>query len=397
MKPSNEHIPFLDYLRGLAILSVFLCHALYDNFAPLLKGAGWTGWLPNFKAPLNELGCIYPMLGTVGVAIFFVVSGFCIHLSHERSRDKDLAIFFLRRFFRIYPPYLVALLIFAFIFPETRLDFSSAHLHSRPHYVFSSIQLVGHLALVHNLSSYTAWSINGVFWTIAVEVQLYLLYPLLLFLAKRLGWIGVLWMTAAIEMSLRGYSISLGPDPVWLSMNPLFFWFSWSIGAALAEAYLKGQTLPFGGGPLLFFPLLVLISSQVKPLTHFTFPLAALSTACVISQWLKNPSLAPSASGRGAFFYTHLRSAGVVSYSFYLLHGPLLSWWGQGLGMVLGSHPQVFVKYLLCLPAWFLILVPSYFYYRFLELPSIAWGKGFIEMRKLRNAAIPVSPVAVKS
>ena len=52
----------------------------------------------------------------VGVAIFFVVSGFCIHLSFRRGAPGDWRGFFIRRFFRIYPPYFLAVLIFAFFF-----------------------------------------------------------------------------------------------------------------------------------------------------------------------------------------------------------------------------------------------------------------------------------------
>src|SRR5476649_1886252 len=108
MKSSNDHIAFVDYLRGLAILSVFLCHVLYDNFAPFQVRSVWHGVLLDLRAPWNE-GFL---MAAGGVAMFFVISGSCVHLSHARSRDPGLGTFFLRRFFRIYPPDLVALLIF---------------------------------------------------------------------------------------------------------------------------------------------------------------------------------------------------------------------------------------------------------------------------------------------
>jgi peptidoglycan/LPS O-acetylase OafA/YrhL len=57
-------------------------------------------------------------LGWVGVPIFFTVSGFCIHLSYQRSRENGFKRFFTRRFFRIYPPYLLAVLFFGLIFGE---------------------------------------------------------------------------------------------------------------------------------------------------------------------------------------------------------------------------------------------------------------------------------------
>jgi peptidoglycan/LPS O-acetylase OafA/YrhL len=45
-----------------------------------------------------------------------------------------------------------------------------------------------HLLMLHNLDPKTCYSINGVFWTLAIEEQLYLAYFLLLFLRRRWGW-----------------------------------------------------------------------------------------------------------------------------------------------------------------------------------------------------------------
>src|SRR4029079_6537576 len=93
-------------------------------------------------------------LGSAGVAVFFAVSGFCIHLSFQRNPESRDYIF--RRFFRIYPPYLFALVLFAFIYPPTRLSFASLQ---------DFTQLLSHLFLVHNFGSSTFNGINGAFWS----------------------------------------------------------------------------------------------------------------------------------------------------------------------------------------------------------------------------------------
>ena len=393
MKSSNEHIPFLDCVRGVAILAVFLFHCYKNDFTLGTSEVTWNGWLPDYQTSFNNLALLLPKMGQFGVAIFFVISGFCIHLSHEKIRDKDWGVFFLRRFFRIYPPYLVALLIFACVFPATRLDFSSSFLHTRPHYFFSSYLLGVHVLLIHNFSEYAIWTINGSFWSIAVEVQLYILYPLLLLFAKRLGWIGVLWITAAIELSMRGSSELFDIHSIWLMLNPFYFWFSWTVGAALADAHLKKQPLPFAGRLLFFYPALLVIASQFKPLFPFSFTLASLSTVYVASYLLRNSVQIPTGATSSGFLFDLLRSAGLISYSFYLIHEPLLDFWAQCLLRIYsGHHVPMVCRFLLCIPALFVLLIPSYIFYRYLELPSIAYGKRLIEMwrrKKMESIAPP--------
>ncbi len=396
MKPSSEHIPFLDSLRGVAILAVFLFHCLAPDAAVGNLELGWHGWLRDFRIPLGQIVTFPLTVGWIGVSIFFVVSGFCIHLSHEKSRDKDLGIFFLRRFFRIYPPYLIALLIFAFVFPWTKLDFSSALVHTRSYFVYSMVSLVTHLALVHNFSSTVSWAINGAFWSIAVEVQLYLLYPLLLVITRQIGWNRALWITGAIELGLRAFAGLTHIEATWLVLNPLFFWFSWTIGAALAEAYLKKLPLPFSGLSLKLFPLLFIVFYMIKPLSIFCFTLAALATVYLMSYWLSNPNKIPSSPNRIGFFSNHLRFAGLISYSFYLIHVPLLC---AVFYLIRIPFPGYEFPYLLsvaiCAASWFLILIPSYLYYRLIELPSIALGKRVIELRRSKKASPPATPLVV--
>jgi peptidoglycan/LPS O-acetylase OafA/YrhL len=53
----------------------------------------------------------------LGVPIFFVVSGFCIHVSFQQQ-SREWGGFFLRRFFRLYPAYLAAVLLFMLLNPD---------------------------------------------------------------------------------------------------------------------------------------------------------------------------------------------------------------------------------------------------------------------------------------
>jgi peptidoglycan/LPS O-acetylase OafA/YrhL len=107
------------------------------------------------------------------VPLFFVISGFCIHYSFLRSGEFNGRQFFWRRFWRIYPAYIVAVLIFSITKPAAIWP------------PMSSLQVVSHVLFFHNVTFETFFGINSSFWSIAVEVQLYLLFPVLLLMAAQ--------------------------------------------------------------------------------------------------------------------------------------------------------------------------------------------------------------------
>ena len=94
-----QRVGFLDHFRGLAILAVFLLHAF--NLSIGNDAGAFRGLTSEFL--LRQIPVLLRGFCEAGVPIFFVVSGFCIHMSYERQGRK-WGSFFVRRFFRIYPP-----------------------------------------------------------------------------------------------------------------------------------------------------------------------------------------------------------------------------------------------------------------------------------------------------
>ena len=333
MRPTRR-IEFLDHVRGLAILGVMAFHAIEASYGPQVWREG-----PAWLRPAS--------LGSLGVAVFFVVSGFCIHTSHAGSGEAGVGRFFLRRFFRIYPPYLFALTLFA-----VGRDFSLP-------------QLVSHAGLFHNFDARWFQGINPSFWSIAVEWQLYCVYPLFHLAASRWGWSPVLVVLATLEVSIVALEQTAGL-PVALRHSVLGYACSWAIGAALADAWLRGGLLPFRGAwHRIVWPVLTVAPVFFAPrFALFSFLFGALSTVSWISWALsREPSVN---SDRPAFRL--LAFVGACSYSLYLLHQPLM----RAL-----SRPELSPPLNL---AWILILfVPivllGHAVYRFIELPSIALGK----------------------
>ena len=364
---TKEHLAFLDSLRGVAILLVFLVHCLNPAFN--MHYLKWSGIMRDFHVSRSFLLVLPATLGWAGVPVFFAVSGFCIHLSFQRK--PDWIDFTLRRFFRIYPPYLVALLIFALAYPLTRLSFT------HPGDVG---QLLSHLLLIHNSNPVWRAGISDVFWSIAVEVQLYVLYPLLLVLTGRLGWWRTLTSIGLIEVILR--TISSTPA------LPFAFWLSWSLGAFVADAYLKKRPIPFATWSV---PLMLSVSvgsTFVSFLENYSFLFFSWTTAALIARLVSG---APTRLRLPPMLSRHLLTAGLWSYSFYLIHGPLLAEIGRQFPTFPGRYGLL--RFAICVSSWFIFLPLSGIMHRWCEIPSIALGKKAFKLwgdRPARLAGLPL-------
>jgi peptidoglycan/LPS O-acetylase OafA/YrhL len=152
---SGERLDVLDGLRGLAIALVVWYHAW------LVSGQGVAGL--NFVAEA----------GFLGVDLFFFISGFCIFYPYARAKREGrpaptIRRFFFRRAVKILPSYLLALTVFAIVYHARFASPAEA-----------AVQIASHLTFMHTLSPLTFGAISGPLWTIGVEVQFYLLFPLL--------------------------------------------------------------------------------------------------------------------------------------------------------------------------------------------------------------------------
>ena len=167
MNRPARYIPTLDGWRGLSVIGVILFHGRVDFF-------------PNYT-----LAAKLAVRGGHGVDVFFAVSGFliCGLLLEEFTRTGGISLrrFYIRRCFRILPPYYVALAgiyaasIFAAV-PVNYSDLPGCLLFYRNYMPLGIDQQGGY---------YTAH-----FWSLAVEEHFYLIWPILLLIVKpkRAGW-----------------------------------------------------------------------------------------------------------------------------------------------------------------------------------------------------------------
>jgi peptidoglycan/LPS O-acetylase OafA/YrhL len=378
----KSHIQFFDYIRGVAALWVFACHCLGYSFWHC--ELNWKGWFRDFDTGRVYLGLLPITFGWVAIPIFFVISGFCIHLSYQRTKYKSWIDYALRRFFRIYPAYVIALLIYAFLNPLHPL-----HWNSRG----DLANVAAHFLLIHNLfESPIFHGFNPSFWSIAVEFQLYLLYPFVLVFARKLGWKKTLWITGIVEIGMRATAAiwCLNHEaglPRWFTGSPFIFWFSWSIGAAIAESFLTGKKLPFKGKQVFLWPALMIATYFFKPSYPFSVLFASLSAASVIVACLQRYQERPSLPHflRGGRVWKYFSALGIISYSFYLIHQPVIEIAGVVLKKLSPSgdvHPVLL--YVMFLPLLLPIIVVARWLYRFAELPGIELGKWAIKQRRIR-------------
>lgn len=181
---------FVDGLRGLAMLAVLLYH-------DWLYGGQWRVPVSVGGRVVNLAACL--SYGHIGVNLFLVLSGFCLYwpLTRPGRPWPTLWEFTRRRCRRILPPYYAALLLFwIFLLLDT---VTHRHYHEDATTVRHAVlSLAWHLAMLHNLDPSYVLSINGVFWSLALEFSLYVLFPVLAEGFRRLG----PWLPAAAALGI---------------------------------------------------------------------------------------------------------------------------------------------------------------------------------------------------
>jgi len=193
---SGRFIPEIDGLRFMAIFVVIIFHAKGHFFAE--SPSPWAGGLESLAFMFS--------CGWFGVQLFFIISGFILAtpFAEHYLLDKpkiSLKKYFLRRVTRLEPPYIVNLAILftmlmvwkGFRWPDERQAMS--FMQYLPHFLASVFY--AHNAIYQDMSF-----INHVAWTLEIEVQFYILAPLLcVVFAVRNLWLRRLIVAAAIMAS----------------------------------------------------------------------------------------------------------------------------------------------------------------------------------------------------
>jgi peptidoglycan/LPS O-acetylase OafA/YrhL len=345
----------LDGLRAVAVAAVVLYHA--D-----------VAWIPG---------------GFLGVDVFFVLSGFLITslllVELERTRRLDLGRFYLRRARRLLPALFAVLVVTGLLVATVAYDVAAAYRRDLPGALLyfsnwsaivtdtSYFEFIGRPTMLQHL------------WSLAVEEQFYLLWPVLCWVlfrwggARRVGQvalIGALLSTLAMAVGSVMTGMPLQADPSRLYYGTDTHAMGVLLGAALAVVWRPGRTSPvlrrqaqvvitLGGilGLVLLGWAFTALGEYSTFLYRGGFLLVAGTSALVVA----------AASHRGVPFGAWLgnrpmRWLGRRSYGVYLWHWPLFLVTRPGVDIPLDG-PAALVARLA------LLLGVAELSYRYLELP----------------------------
>jgi peptidoglycan/LPS O-acetylase OafA/YrhL len=308
--PAQRRLIGLDGIRGLAALFVVLHHCRLSAFPgfPRDTGPGWASWL---------------LYGHFAVVVFIVLSGFSLAVAPAR-RNWDLGglgRFAHRRLWRILPPYWPALAM------SLAIAWTLVPQPGEGPPTAKSVLFYG--LLVQDV--FGSPSPNGAFWSIAIEAQLYLVFPLLLMMIRRTGVVAMLGAVGAVVVAIGLLAPSVPAVDLLMRFTPQFAML-FAIGA-VAAGVAGGRLLrvPWGWLSLLaVIPVLTLIVLRGSVWTAENFYWVDLALGPAVGCLLA--AIAAGRTGRTGrpgwlirlLDTRPLRSLGSFSYSLYLTHAPLV-------------------------------------------------------------------------
>lgn len=335
----------IDILRAFAALWVVAFHVYL--------------YTPGIRNQAKGLLISFAQAGHVGVNLFLVLSGFCVFSGlyknqPERNIKVDVRKFFKRRFLRIYPAYFAALVVAT----------ASVALLADPDILKPAIflQKFGtHALFIHNLFPSTILSVDGPFWSLALEVQLYVLMPLFILFVNRIGWKGLLGGTLALTAAtqvLSGHFLdrdSVGIWTVWHS-GVLARCFEFACGMFACHLYYRREPVKI---PILAMVSAIILVAFARCIRDgnasgvFVDQMFGIGFAAMILMALRLPEKVVNAAPMRL-----LEGVGLISYSLYLLHNNALNrFWLPYFGHGLSPMTQLYVNLtifptLLCLVSW---------------------------------------------
>ncbi|HWW41773.1 acyltransferase [Pedobacter sp.] len=329
---NKNKITSLAALRGIAVIAVCFCH--FSKAAE--NGAYFSGvfkWMEDY--------------GKYGLQVFFVISGFVIPYSLEKSGYAflDYPRFLYKRLLRLHPPYLAALAFTLFI---AEVSYRSRHLPN-PENLSTILQSLFYLHAPID---------NPVFWSLRIEAEYYLFIGLYFILLKKYPFVAVGAGIPILTILSQTHLV----DYCGLFNFMVFF----MIGTVGFLVYNKSSR------PWLEQALLVFLLVFCFLFYEQGAAIAALFTISVILYVNKN-------------FHSVLEHPGEISYSLYLIHFPLGI---KFMNLMMRTTNGAYVWWLF-VGAFFLSYACAWIFWRLIERPCMKLSQK-IKYTATRTAAVPL-------
>ncbi|HTF35296.1 MAG TPA: acyltransferase [Myxococcota bacterium] len=305
----DRHTPRLDGLRGIAILLVLFYHLCHYGLA---------------KTPVARVFTTLVVMGWSGVDLFFVLSGFLITSILLRQRDSSsyFRTFYARRVIRIFPLYYAVLVLFLWVLPAITTQAEGFWMAG------ADRETVWYWLFLSNLQAAFTGNYQHYFleitWSLAIEEQFYLVWPLLVYVTSRrqLIWIcsGILVGALAMRLAIAWYGT---PNPIFLYTFTPCRLDELAAGALIAALAVDEANIPRlarWSRPALWGGILAYVVAQLCLATRMQ-TIAFTLLAAIFGGLLVRAMIAP----RGALLprileSAVLRSFGKYSFGLYLLH-----------------------------------------------------------------------------
>jgi peptidoglycan/LPS O-acetylase OafA/YrhL len=379
-------LEYIDGLRGLAISLVLLTHAWTASGAPALSF--------HILRHMVVLAAI-PAAGNVGVDLFLVLSGFCLTWPFARDRsyryDMTLQRFWIRRLRRIVPAYYASIPVVILI----NWIAAKGGLAVWQPVTFNDIWT--HALFVHNLSLQHATTITGAYWSIALEFQLYLIFPLLLEMCFCFGVGRTLASVLALQLLYRyclyryGAASDMTGNIDFVLFKSVFArMFEFIAGMAAAFYVSEDRKLPW---------LAAIVAALVLPAAFWLKMFGDVPSAALDVLWAVGFAALVAHGGNTESICHRLACwrplvyLGLVSYSVYLIHQPMVNLSGTAILKLLRPG-YAFFACMASLPA---IVGSAGIFFLLIEKPAIRWfhrRRGSVELALSERPATTLTALA---
>ncbi|CUU58525.1 Peptidoglycan/LPS O-acetylase OafA/YrhL, contains acyltransferase and SGNH-hydrolase domains [Parafrankia irregularis] len=366
---------WLDGVRGLAAMFVVLHHCwliVFPGF-PRNSGPWYVGWL---------------LYGHLAVVVFIVLSGYSLALAPAANGHRlkgGWRTFARRRAWRILPPYWAALAISVPVAIWVTHSVSGTGAGIRAFFVhFSMLQIVVDTERP-----------NGTFWSIAVEVWIYFLFPLLLLLRRRLGPVAMAGVTVVVVCGLK---VALAHTPMLATkygqLSPQML-ACFALGVLAADSAraprIAGRRVPLLGLAGLLIAACVagftVVGSEDIVNNYFWVDVLVGVVTAVAFRGL---AAAPTSRLRGVLAARPLTTLGMFAFSIYLIHVLILeTLWFHLVQDLASGMAALAVIMALTIPT---VLVVSYGFFKLFEAPFLR-ARSWADVRALRGRAGGGQPV----
>lgn len=321
----------IDVLRAIAAFSVLVFHAHNSWYLGVGGEVAATDqlrlrdtWIGLASSPIT--------LGFLGLNLFFVLSGLCIHswyINHTTVRQEAFSYraYMSRRFWRIYPAYAAAVVISLCCLAIAEWIRADRYGLSEPSIYASQWlwQTLRYLTFTHTLSIDTFGGYNAPLYTMAIEMHFYIAYPVVLFCFRRLGPERTLLLSVALSVACSAVAVASGDATVKRLVLDSFLvrWPEWIMGCVIAEILFRARrgeqvrtstaSIYAASATCFLLALVIQLASGISPNLLWSGSIALLVPAYLLGR-----------RGSAVRWESSLAGIGLFSYSIYLLHYPIL-------------------------------------------------------------------------